>query len=154
MSLVKDAAKSVDLRIIPGRLATYRELIDAAECCFELHGKKLGEIIRDHAHNLMSYDIILRECNLIENTIKLKVEEIEGQLYKKYNENHQRALSTSDIKMYIKGDPDYVSGVEILIEVIHIKQQLEAIVDALKSMGWSLTNITKLRIAQLEDVEL
>ena len=65
-----------------------------------------------------------------------------------------RALGTRDIQQYIKSEPQYVAAQTILLEVQHTKRRLEAIVEALKSLGWSLNNIVKLRIAQLEHVTL
>jgi hypothetical protein len=70
------------------------------------------------------------------------------------NENSNRVLGTRDIQQYIKSDPQFVNAQEVLMDVIVVKRKLEAIVEALKSMGWSLNNITKLRIAQLEDAIL
>lgn len=153
-SVVKDTVMDINLNKIPARLSLYEQLIDNAEPLFELSGKSLEESCKQHAQNLMMYDLMLQECKTIEDVIRNKIEEIEGELYKKYNEHGPRALSSTDIKNYIKGDPKYVSALEILLEVVHVKRKLEAVVEALKSMGWSINNITKLRIAQLEHITL
>ena len=102
----------------------------------------------------MFYDLMLQECRTIEETIRVKVDEIESSLFRKLNETSQRALGTRDIQQYIKSDSQFVAAQEIMLEVVHVKRQLEAIVEALKSMGWSLNNIVKLRIAQLEGATL
>ena len=154
MSVVDETVGEVRLGKIPGRIAVYEQLIESAESVFQLSGRGLEESCKEHAQNLMFYDVMLQECKTIEETIKTKVEEIEGQLYKKYNENHNIKLSSTDIRQYIKGDAQYVKASEILLEVQHTKRRLEAIVEALKSMGWSLNNIVKLRIAQLDHVTL
>lgn len=153
-SPVKEALGAVNLGKIPGQIALYEQLVDAAEPLFQLKGRTLGEAIAQHAQDLMFYDITLQECKTIEDVIKMKVDEIESKLYRKYNEGMQRALGQRDIVAYIKGDPEYVAAYEILLEVAHVKRQLESIVEALKTMGWSLSNITKLRIAQLEHVNI
>ena len=154
MSLVQDVLGDVQIARIPSRIADYETLIDAAESVFELKGRNLEDACKKHAQNLMFYDVMLQECKTIEDTIKVKVDELEGRIYKRYNEQHQIKLGTNDIRQYVRGDPEYVTAVQILIEVVHTKRRLEAIVEALKSMGWSLNNIVKLRIAQLEDVNL
>jgi len=154
MSLVSESLGDVQLGKIPGRIDIYEKLIDSAEALFSLQGKSLEECCKEHAQNLMFYDVMLQECKTIEDTIKSKIEEIEGQLYRRLNEGHQLKLSTSDIRQYIKGEPSYVQANQILLEIVHTRRRLEAIVEALKSLGWSLNNIVKLRVAQLDHVSL
>jgi hypothetical protein len=154
MSVVDETVSEIRLGKIPGRIAIYEQLIENAESVFELSGKGLEECCKTHAQNLMFYDVMLQECKTIEETIKVKVEEIESQLYQKYHTGMQLKLSSTDIRQYIKGDPAFVKACEILLEVQHTKRRLEAVVEALKSMGWSINNIVKLRIAQLEHTTL
>ena len=154
MSVVTETIGEIKLGNIPGRLAVYEQLIENAEPVFQLDGKHLEDACKEHAQNLMFYDLMLQECKTIEDTIRAKIEEVESTLFRKYNENYQRALGSRDIQQYMKSDPQYVAAAEILLEVVHVKRRLEAIVEALKSFGWSLNNIVKLRIAQLEHVTL
>lgn len=154
MSIVDETISEIRLGKIPGRIAVYEQLIESAESVFQLSGQGLEELCKVHAQNLMFYDIMLQECKTIEETIKGKVEEIEGQLYQKYHSGVQMKLSSTDIRQYIKGDPHYVKSCEILIEVQHTKRRLESVVEALKSLGWTLNNIVKLRIAQMDHVTL
>jgi hypothetical protein len=153
MSIVKETIRSLNLNKVPERLALYEQLVQNAEPLFQLSGKGLEETCKEHAQNLMMYDLMLQECKTIEETIRAKMEEVEGELYQKY-QTGPRALSTTDIKNYIKGDPRYVNAFEILLEVSHSKRQLEAVVEALKSMGWSINNIVKIRVAELSHVTL
>ena len=154
MSVVKDTISDVKLNKIPARLALYSQLIDNAEPLFNLDNESLEGKCKEHAKNLMFYDLMLQECRTVEETIRTKIDEIESALYRKLNETSQRALGTRDIQQYIKSDPQFVAAQEIMLEVVHVKRQLEAIVEALKAMGWSINNITKLRIAQLEGTML
>lgn len=154
MSVVSDTIKDVNLGKIPDRLNLYSQLIDNAEPLFELNGVRLEEACKDHAKNLMFYDLMLQECKVIEETIRVKVDEIESAIFKSLNETSNRALGARDIQQYIKSNPKYVTAQEILLEVMLIKRKLEAIVEAMRSMGWSINNITKLRIAQLEQAIL
>ena len=150
MSIVKDAFKAINLNKVPEKIALYEELCQNAEPIFELEGKKLEDACKEQSKNLLFFSMMLQECKTIEEAIRIKVEEIEGELFKKYNENNQRALGLRDIQYYIKGDPKYVAAYEILLEVVHQKRQLESVVEAIVSMGWSLGHIVKLRVAQLE----
>jgi hypothetical protein len=154
MSVIKETLRDVNLHVIPERIAVYEQLIDSAEPLFKLHGKGLEDLIKEHAQNLMFYDVMLQECKTIEETIKSKIEEIESQLYRFYNEGQQLKLGQRDIVNYIKGDDRYVKAYEILLEVSHTRRRLEAVVEALKSLGWSLNNIVKVRVAQVHDITL
>lgn len=154
MSVVDETVSEIRLGKIPGRIAIYEQLIENAETVFQLSGRGLEELCKEHAQNLMFYDVTLQECKTIEETIKGKVEEIEGQLFQKYHSGMNLKLNTTEIRQYIKGDPQYVKACEILLEVQHTKRRLEAVVEALKSLGWSINNIVKIRIAQLDHVSL
>ena len=83
-----------------------------------------------------------------------RVEEQEGQLYRHYIESGARALGVKELQMYVKSDPKYISIKSILIEIEHIKRSLEAIVSALETLGWSLSNIVKIRVASMDHVTL
>lgn len=154
MSIVSDIQSDILLGRIPGRIQQYELLIDAAEDVFKLNGVNLEEACKKHAQNLMFYDVMLQECKTIEETIKIKVEEVEGQLFQQYHSNMNVKLSSTEVRFYVKGDPKLVQVMQILVEVQHTKRRLESIVEALKSFGWSLNNIVKIRISQLEDVNL
>ena len=154
MSIVKDTKNALNLGKVPANVSVYEQLIDAAAPHFELEGKGLEGMVKVHAQNLMFYDTTMQECRTIENTIFSRLEEIEAQLFTKYSTNRQRIMNATEIKATIKGDPQYVACMEILLEVQHVRRKLEAIVEAFKSMGWSLNNIVKLRVSQLDHVTL
>lgn len=153
-SIVKDTVHDINISRIPSRLHDYEMLVLGAEPMFKLEDRTLEEVCKQHSVDLMNMDINLQECKTIEDVIRKRIEEIEASLYKNLNENHSRALGTTDIKQYIKGDPQYVNAFEILLEVQNVRRQLEAVVEALKNMGWMISHITKLRVAQLEHVTL
>lgn len=154
MSVVSETRYAVDLNKVPARIDLYTQLIQAAEPLFNLDGKSLEDACKNHAQDLMFYDLMLQECKSIEDTVRSRIEVIEAELYRKYLETGSRALNSREIPQYIKGDQRYTDAYAILLEVVHVKRQLEAIVEALKSLGWSLNNIVKLRIAQLDHITL
>jgi len=154
MSFAVSDLSRIPMSKVPEKLQIYRELILAAEPVFKLDGKGLETACAEHAQNLMFYDLMLQEAKAIENWARMKMGEVEGRLYKSLNEGRQQRLSSTDIKAYIAGEPDYVQAYEIVLEVAHIKNQLQSIVEALQAMGYSLNNIVKIRVAQLEHVTL
>jgi hypothetical protein len=154
MSVITEIYGELALKKLPARVALYEQLIETAEPLFNLDDKKLEAACKDQAKNLMFYDLMLQECKTVEDAIRVKIDEIESTLYRQLNENSNRVLGTRDIQQYIKSEPRYIDAQEILLEVTMVKRKLEAVVEALKSMGWSINNIVKLRIAQLEDTIL
>lgn len=154
MSIIQDTTRELNLNLVPARIALYEQLIDAAESCFQLEDRKLEDACKNHAKDLMFYDMMLQECKTIDETIRMKIEEIESSLYRKISESNKKALGTTEIKQYVKSEPQYVAAMEILLEVQFTKRRLESIVEALKSLGWSLGHIVKIRIAQLENTVL
>ena len=154
MSLIGELKRASTLEAVAKRLEVYEILIEASKPIFELRNKKLEEMIKEQALNLVSYDQCLQECKTIESFMTNKLETTEATLHKHYLENSQRALGARDLTMYIKGDPQFSDVNQIVMEVAHIRRQLEAIVEAIKSLGWSLSHIVKLRIEQMDHTVL
>jgi len=152
MSLVGDLNSNFALLV--DKLNEYDEHLEKAAPVFEMEGRKLEELNKQHPKALSFYDRKLGEIKTIEDLVQTKLKQIESAHWKRYNEKYPRSLSTQDIKAYIAGEKDYNQMYEILLEVINMKRQYEAVVDALKQMGWTLKNIGELRIAQLEQIEL
>ena len=97
MSIISDTATEIQLGRIPKKIAEYELLIEAAAPVFQLSNKGLEESCKEHAQNLMMYDIMLQECKTIEDVIKIKVEEVESSVFKKLNE-HMRQMITKITK--------------------------------------------------------
>ena len=135
-------------------LAKYEEKIAAAEPIFKLEGRRLEEIMRTLPHYQSSYDQSYQEVRGLEDWIINIKEKKVGKLWRKYNEGYSRALSAKDIQAYIAADQEIVELNQILIEVVVLKNNLNAIVESLKQMGWMCGHVTKLRIAELQDAIL
>lgn len=152
MSVLEDISKNI--AVLPDKLENYSLLLEEAEPLFELEGKRLELICRDHAKNLWFYKKQLNDLKTIEDYIKMKVDAISSEKWKHYNEGYSRALSQKDIQQYISGEPEYIQMFELQLEVTYIKKQFEAVVDALTDMNWMLSHMTKLRVAELEDLAI
>lgn len=139
--------------IIP-LLPKYEEKVKAAEPIFKLEGRKLEEIIRTVPHYQASYDQSYQELKALEEWVNNIKEKKVGKLWKKYLEGYQRALSTRDIQSYINSEKDIVELNQIIIEVTLLKNHMSSIVEAIKNLGWMTSHITKLRVAEMQDVIL
>lgn len=61
-------------------------------------------------------------------------------------------LSAADIKLLAETDPDVVLLDEIMSEVRYVYKQFSSLLKALDQRGYTLNNITKIRIAGMEEV--
>ena len=153
MTYIDDIAKC-DVIEIKRRLEKLHNEVNEVVVFFDLDGKKLEVLNRDHPQHLMCYGLLLQEAKVIEEFVKGKLESIEAIIYKETIENSQRALTATDIKMWIKSDSRYTEYNQLLVDSGYVKNMLQSIIDALQTMGWSLSNIVKLRIAAIEDITL
>lgn len=135
-------------------LAKFEDKIEAAEAIFKLEGRKLEEILRTVPHYQASYDQSLQDVKGLEDWVTNIKEKKVGKLWKKYNEGYSRQLTARDIQAYIAADQEIVELNQILIEIVVIKNNLSAIVDAIKQIGWMCSNITKLRVSEIQDIML
>lgn len=135
-------------------LDDYDKKIGEAKACFQLEGEKLEDMCKKHAQDLYVYDSLLGELKVIENLMEMKASEAESIAYKFYNEKNGLKLSTSDLKMYVQSDQTYMDHKTLLFEVQRVRRQAEAVVEALKDLGWNLSHIVKIRVADLEDTIL
>jgi uncharacterized protein YukE len=140
-------------KIVP-LLPKYEIMVENAKPIFELEGRRLEEIARTLPKYQSSYDQAHQEMKALEDWVNNIKEKKTAKLWKKYNEGYQKALSARDIQAYIAGEKDIVETNQIIIEVLLIKNQLNAIVEALKNLGWMVGHITKIRVAELQETIL
>ena len=132
-------------------LVRFESMIEAAADHFELDEKRLEDLCKNQVKQLMIYDVALQECKAIQDSIETQRDVIKSLHWRRLNETNKKTLTTRDIEAYIQGEPSWVSAHELVLQAAETRKKLEAIVEALKQLGWTLTNIVKLRVHQLED---
>jgi hypothetical protein len=150
MTVISDAY--INITSIVLKIDEANKYLDGAEEKLNFDMKKLEEIQKQHPMNIYKVRTILNGLKSIEEFIEVRLKEIESIHWRKYNETYSRALSTRDIQAYIAGEPDYKTIKELNLEVNYVKSQVEALYEALVSMGYQIKNVTSLRIAELEEV--
>lgn len=135
-------------------LPKYEAKIEAARPIFKLEGRKLEEVMRTLPHYQSSYDQSYQELKSLEDWINIIKDKKTGKLWKKYNEGYSKALSTRDIQAYIASEKDIVELNQIALEITLLKSNMQSIVESLKQIGWMVGNITKLRVAEMQDAIL
>jgi hypothetical protein len=140
--------------ILINQLPKYEKKIKVAETIFNLEGRKLEEIIRTVPQYQSSYDQSYQELKALEDWLGNLKDKKVAKLWKKYNEGYSRALSTRDIQAYVAGEKDIIEINQIIIEVTLLKSHMLAITDSVKQIGWMVSHITKLRVAELQETIL
>lgn len=96
----------------------------------------------------------LQDVEIVFKVMETELEALESQKFKKFLENYNRALSSSDCKKYVEGDADVVDMKMIVYDIAYIRNQYLGILKALETKGYQLGNIVKLRTAGMEDATL
>ena len=135
-------------------LEKYEKAIKEIEPFFILENRKLIEICQNIPKRQCEFKRYAAELKSIQELIELRRDTHEGKKWKSLNEHNARALASKDIQQYIKGDNEYVSLSELILEIGFLRSNINAIIDALDTMNWQVGHITKMAVASLQDYEL
>ena len=96
----------------------------------------------------------LQEIEAILNYLNIELRRLRSSFFKKYLENYQRALSSRDVEKYVDGEADVVDYEKIINEFALLRNKWLGVLKALDQKQWQITNITKLRVAGMEDADI
>lgn len=96
----------------------------------------------------------LQEIEAILEYLNIELRRLRSSFFKKYLENYQRALSSRDVEKYVDGEADVVDYEKIINEFALLRNKWLGVLKALDQKQWQITNITKLRVAGMEDASL
>ncbi len=142
-----------DIGQIPNAVAHYEQELDQArfECRIkgnlEKNSASMPGIVEQRFNQLQEIEAILQYLNI-------ELRRLRSKHFKKYLENYQRALSSRDVEKYVDGESDVVDYEKIINEFAHLRNKWLGITKALDQKQWQITNITKLRVAGMEDATI
>lgn len=96
----------------------------------------------------------LQEIEAILKHFEIKLSQKKSALYQKYLENYQRALSSSDIKIYIEGQPEIVAIQQIINEISLVRNKFISLSKGFETANYQLSNLSKLYAAGVDSVIL
>jgi len=96
----------------------------------------------------------LQEIEAILEYLNIELRRLKSQLFRKYLENYQRALSSRDVERFVEGEADVVDMEKIINEFALLRNKWLGITKALDQKQWQITNIVKLRVAGMEDASI
>ena len=139
---------------LPQILREYEAAISEAEEIIKVKGKKLEAANVENAPWQHFYDQKRIELYTLVKYLESEVARVRSKLFRSYKENHSIELSEREIGRYIDGEKAYLDMNELYLEVKEMYEKYQGIVNAFTVRGYALNNITKIRVASLEDVEL
>jgi hypothetical protein len=96
----------------------------------------------------------LQEIEAILEYLNIELRRLRSQLFRKYLETYQRALTSRDVEKYVDGEADVVDMEKIINEFALLRNKWLGITKSLDIKQWQLSNIIKLRVAGMEDATL
>jgi len=152
MSKISELGK--DYKNLPKILEVYDQKLNDASDHIKIAGKTLEASNKENSAWLYYYDQRRVELHALVKFFRGEETRVRGNLYKSYKENYKVALGERDIIRYIDSEPEYLKIHNLLIEVEEIYEMYKAVVEAFISRNYSLSAITKARIASLENVDI
>jgi len=144
---------SKDISKIPDALQYYEdELVEAKKECriygnIEKAAASMPGLVEHRFNQLQELEAILEYLNI-------ELRRLKSSFFRKYLENYQRALSSRDVEKYVDGEADVVDMEKIINEFALMRNKWLGITKGLDQKQWQLTNITKLRVAGMEDATI
>ena len=144
---------SADISNVPDCIVWYEDQLENAriECGLkgnlEKNASALPGIVEKRFGQLQEIEAILEYLNI-------ELRRTRTKFFKKYLENYQRALSSRDVERYVDSEADVVDMEKIINEFALLRNKWLGILKGLDQKQWQITNITKLRVAGMEDASI
>ncbi len=139
---------------IPDLLKIYEAEYDDFEERLRLEGKTLGVANRENASWMSYYDERRIEIRSVTKWLEIDLARVKAKLYKNLTEGYDVDLGQRDKETYIAGEQEYIVRKIALLEVQELYEKYESAVEAFRQRGYQLRNLTELKIASLDMVEI
>lgn len=113
----------------------------------EKNSSEIPAIVEQRFSQLQEIESILEHLNI-------EMRRIKNRHYRKYLESYNRALSSRDAEKYADGEDEVIDHELLINEVALMRNKWLGIIKSLDSKQFQLNNITKLRVAGLDDANI
>lgn len=141
---------STDLSVLPDFVDEYERKLEAAKAIARISGKLESNMSELPAQT----EVIFNNLQLIEAVLKhleLKLRGIRSQVFKRFLEGYNRALSSRDAEKYVDGDEEVINMEMLVNELAYLRNRYLGVMKALETKNYMLGHISKLRVAGLDD---
>lgn len=142
-----------DLSRLPEAIAWYEEQVLEArkevslKGNLELNSRLMPGIVEHRFNQLQEIEALLEWLNI-------QLRKKRSEVFKKFIENYNRALSSRDAEKYVDGDKDVVEWQLLINEFAMVRNKFLGLMKAIDSKQFQINNIVKLRVAGMEDTVL
>lgn len=136
---------------LPAIFERFERDAKTADLLFNIEGERLELVARNVPMHQAHYSMKAQEAKHLVKWLENYKAKQEAIVLKNYNRG-QRALSATDQRILLAGEKDIVETNQLIIEASLLANQLADIVEGFKQMGWMVGNITKVRVAELQDI--
>ena len=142
-----------DIGNIPDAILWYEGELEEARKQTKLFGNlekqaaNLPGIVEERFGQLQEIEAVLEYLNI-------ELRRTRSKFFKQYLENYQRALSSRDVEKYVDGEADVVDFEKIINEFALLRNKWLGVMKGIDMKQWQITNITKLRVAGMEDASI
>lgn len=124
----------------------YDAAIEEAGDAVTVSGKTLEDANMEQGPLLLKYARLHAEAKNVSRLLDARGDSVRVRLHKGIQKNSDRALSDRTIDKYVDGDQEMLDHLALLIELRSLEEKLAAVVEAVKTRGYALNNITRARI--------
>jgi len=149
---IKNPDGSVNKNTILKAAKYFGELLEnGAKKDLELRGKSLELANRENSSLQHYYEGFRVQLNCLLKYLEVIIERHRSKVFQHLTEKNSRDLSDKAKDRYIDGNDEYLSLFEAYIAVKEVHDNYASVVEAFRSRGFQLRNITELRINAIHD---
>lgn len=150
MSVLKQIGKNKEN--LSSILEQFSSHLNGVESILNIEHKSLEQANRETAYWQFFYDSKKTELVSLYKSMEAEVESVRGNLFKTLLKTNQRDMSDRARDKFIDAEPAYLDIYEKFLEVKELHDKYCAVVEAFKTRGYALNNITKARVAEVHNM--
>lgn len=138
-----------DYSNLPDLISKYDNILEDAKDDLAISNKTLMQCNSEQPILFAKYNKHHQEIKSLLNVIEIRLEKKKGDLWKKFRETSNVALSTTDLTHWIEGDTQYNKIKIYHAMVVDVVNNMAALMKAFEQRGYVLRNLTDLRVHEL-----
>lgn len=147
-------AHAGDAAVLAAAVAYFRREFDEGMAEISTGGRRLTQIEAELAGYVGYRFAQLQEIEAIFELLNVRYEAAKHEARKRYLEHYNRALSDNTANRYAENDAAVVALAEQKLDVEFVRNLFLGLTKAQEALNYQLSNITKLRVAAMEDASL
>jgi len=113
----------------------------------EKNARDLPGIIEQRFNQLQEIEAILEHLNI-------ELRRLKSNHFKRYLEHYNRAMSSRDADRYCEGEREVVEMQQLINEFALVRNKYQGLIKAIDTKQFMISNITRLRVAGMEDTSV